>query len=264
MHPVMNDVNKNLAKMKGFIESTMAEKPETDLIVFPELALTGYECGTAFQDLAEVAEDGKSIEFMKQLAKSHKVHLIFGFPQRDPKMKDVIYNSSILIDDEGVTLGTYQKVHPFAGEIMYFRPGCTYPIIETKIGKIGMMICWDTAFPEVARTYALKGADLLVVSSNWEKPYSHDWDLVTSARAFDNCMYLAASNRIGPDKDLDFFGHSRICDHLGDVIVSIDEEKEGTISAELDYSIPLKRRAEYYTFFKDRRPDTYGSIVEEY
>jgi|GEM_PF-6933725 len=103
--------------------------------------------------------------------------------------------------------------------------------------------------PEVARTYCLKGDELLIVSTNLEKPYSDDWDLVTRARAFDNCIYLVAVNRVGRDKELGFFGHSKIIDPVGKPIKELNEEIEGSISAEIDLELPKKKRAEYYIKF---------------
>lgn len=264
IHPKLFDVKANLAKMSDFIKTIIKEKPQTDLIVFPELCTTGYECGNEFFRLAEDIKTGESIQQMGALAKEYGIHLIYGFPQRDSQIKDVIYNSNAFIGPDGNLIGTYQKVHLFGQEKMYFRPGCSYPVFETKIGKIGTMICWDSAFPEVARIYALEGVDLLVATSNWEKPYSQDWDLTTAARALDNCMYLAAANRVGKDLELDFFGHSRIYTPMGQVITALDQDIEGFISAELDYSLPIKYRQEYYTYFKDRRPDSYHLLTKRY
>ncbi len=272
MEPILRDYEKNLAKMCSFVQEIMNKKPETNLIVFPELITSGYECGKDFQRLAETVPDGESVKAIGALAKEYKVHIVYGFPERDAEKRDVLYNSSILIDELGQVKGVYRKVHLFASEKEFFRAGCSYPVFDTSIGKLGMMICWDTAFPEVARSLALKGADLLIVSTNWEKPYltsvvtknQQDWDLVTRARALDNCMYLVSANRIGFDESLGFFGRSNIIGPTGEAIAELLDEVEGTISAELDYSIPIQLRYEYYTFFKDRRPDTFGEITREY
>jgi predicted amidohydrolase len=270
MEPIRFDFASNLKKMVNFIENVMIEHPKTNLIVFPELITSGYECGEEFQNLAERVSDGESIKVVSKLAKKYNVHIIYGFPEKDEFIEDVIYNASAFINNNGEVLGTYRKVHLFASEKEFFRAGCEYPIFDTSIGKIGIMICWDTAFPEVARIYALQGAELIAISTNWEKPYlenietnnQDDWDLITRARAFDNCLYLAAANRIGSDEALGFFGRSKIVGPTGIPIKELNEEIEGAIFAELDYSkIPLLRSA-YYTFFEDRRPDTYGLITK--
>lgn len=272
MEPKRFDFTYNLRKMVENIETTMAQKPETNLIVFPELITSGYECGKEFQNLAERTTDGKSVTEIATLAKKYNVCIVYGLPERDPAIDDVLYNAAVFIDNHGVVLGTYRKVHLFASEKEFFRAGCDYPLFQTEIGKIGVMICWDTAFPEVARAYGLQGAELIVVSTNWEKPYldeietknEDDWDLITRARAFDNCLYLVAANRIGFDETLGFFGRSKIIGPTGVPIQELNEEVEGSISAELDFSVIPKLRAAYYTFFKDRRPDTFDILAKRY
>jgi predicted amidohydrolase len=264
MEPKCCDPQYNIKKMADFVEQTVSDQLDTDLLVFPELITSGYECGDEFRKLAEIIPEGDSFKIMGSLAKKHGVHIIFGFPERDASLKDVLFNSAVLINDNGEVVGVYRKVHLFDTEKQNFRAGCDYPLFSTSIGKIGIMICWDTAFPEVARSYALKGADLIAISTNWEKPYEDDWDLITKARAFDNVIYIVAANRIGFDKTLGFFGRSKIMSPLGKPIEELNKEVEGIISAELDYAIPLKYKYEPYTFFKDRRPDTYGLITKCY
>ena len=272
MEPVLGGFHKNLEKMCVFIEQAMCENPQTNLIVFPELSTTGYECGKDFQSLAEIVPDGLSMKIIGALAKEYQVHIVYGFPERDGDQQDVLYNSAVLIDDTGIVKGVYRKVHLFAKEKDYFKAGDTYPVFDTSLGNLGIMICWDTAFPEVARSLALKGADLLIVPTNWEKAYltsvdtknQKDWDLVTRARAMDNCMYLVSANRIGLDQTIGFFGRSNIIGPTGDAITELLVEEEGLISAELDYSLPAQLRTEYYTFFEDRRPDTYLELTKKY
>ena len=143
--------------------------------------------------------------------------------------------------------------------------------------SIPIWVVWDTAFPEVARIYGLKGADLLIVSTNWEDPYeeewdpseinSHeeDWDLITKARAYDNTLHLVAANRVGDDgKTLSFFGRSKVIGPTGREIAALDTREEGILSAEIDLSLTEKKRVQYYTFFKDRVPDAYDEVVKKY
>lgn len=264
MLPKLFDVKYNIEKMSNLITKVVENNNKIDLIVFPELITSGYECGNEFQNLAETVEDSQSIKIIGDLAKKFNTTIVYGFPERDNILKDILYNSSVCIDNNGNVAGVYRKVHLFDTEKKYFRAGCDFPIFNTSFGKIGIMICWDTAFPEVARTYCLKGAELLVVNTNWEKPYSQDWDLVTRARAFDNCMYLVAANRIGYDKELGFFGHSKIINPVGKILKELNEEVEGIISEELDLELPKKLRSEYYTIFKDRRPELYNELVKKY
>ena len=123
--PKLGDRAANLEKMSAYVEQIMAEKPGTNLIVFPELMTSGYE-GTPemFQELAETLPNGESMQVMGALAKKHHVHIIYGLPERDPVLTDVLYNAAVLINSDGIAVGTYRKVHPFADEKRWCRAGC--------------------------------------------------------------------------------------------------------------------------------------------
>lgn len=266
MKPELGNFQANLLKMENFAEGIMAERPDTDLIVFPELITSGYECTKAeFSKLVEKIETGsESVDRMASICKKYGVTIVYGLPEEDPSISALFYNSMVMIGPGGDILGSYRKVHPFDTEKSWCRAGHDLDLVDTPFGKVGMMICWDTAFPEVARAYALKGADLLIVSTNWENPYSTDWDLWTRARAIDNTLHLVSSNRIGADRTLSFFGHSNVISPDGKVITSLDEESEGVIHAEIDLSLTAKLREEYYTMLKDRQPWCYSELTKPY
>ena len=272
MEPRTADYEYNVAKMERFVRRVMEERPETDLIVFPELCTTGYVCtGEEFDAMTRTAAEDLSVRRLGALAAQYGTVIVYGFSERDPDDPAVLYNAAAVIGKDGTLQGTYRKVHPFDTEKKWCKAGGGYPLFEADFGKFGVMICWDTAFPEVARTYALKGARLLVVCTNWEITESEewpmdtaaDWDLVTRARAFDNLLHLVSANRVGNDRGLGFFGHSNIIDPVGRVVESLDEPVEGVIHARIDLSLTEKRRGAYYTIFADRRPDTYGELVKE-
>ncbi len=262
--PLLTDKPVNVERMCAFIDQTMFLYPRTQLIVFPELATTGYECGEAFQTLAEIPADPNafSIRRLSGKAAEYGVHIIYGFPERKKAGDPDIYNSQILIDDHGTCVGTYQKVQLFDGEKQWFKAGDTFKVFDTVLGKMGLFICYDAFFPEAARVLSLKGADLLVNSTNWEKPYAYDMDTLMTARALENTVYLVCCNRIGFDKTLGFFGHSRILDPLGHPIVSLDNEVEGIIHTVVDYEIPKKMKADYYTMLSERRTEAYGELLK--
>lgn len=266
IRPVFCDKKQNVEKMCSFIDKTMKKYKDTQLIVFPELVTTGYECEEKIFDMAEYpyGDNSFSVKTMRACAKKYGVHIIFGFAEKKNEEGLTVYNSQILIDNRGDILGTYQKVHLFDTEKKWFQPGDAYKVFDTEIGKIGLFICYDASFPEVARILALKGADILVNSTNWEKPADMDMDMMMSARAFDNTTYLLCCNRVGKEKKLDFFGHSRIVDPLGRVVKKQDDEIEDIIQAELDFEYMNQVRNNYYTMLKERRPDTYGLIAENY
>ncbi len=262
-YPKMNNVEYNLSRMEELFKNALEKHPDTNLVVFPELATSGYQCGENFRKLAETADDTSiSIKRLGKLAREYKIHVIFGMPERDADNPSVLYNSQIFLDDKGELIGQYHKVHLFDSEKKIFTPGDTFKVFDTAIGKIGLFVCYDAFFPEAARILAIKGANLLVNSTNWESPYSYDMDMVMSARALENTVYLACCNRIGTDTTLSFFGHSRILNPLGQVISGIEGEKEDFVYASLDYDRIEKMRTEYYTMLTERRPELYTELVE--
>lgn len=262
MHPRLNAFEDNINTMCRLIDKTMSLYPKTQLIVFPELATTGYECDERFQEFAEVLDepDQPSLVRIGESAAKHNVYIIYGLPQRAVKNEPLLYNSAVMLDNKGIVVGAYQKAQLFDAEKKWFATGSNYPVFDTPMGKIGIFICFDTFFPEIARIEALKGADLFAVCTNWEKPYEYDLELAMSSRAMDNVTYLACANRIGFDKTLGFFGYSRILDPKGKPIATLNDEAEGIINAELDYQIARDLKRDYYTFFQDRKPETYDEL----
>ena len=123
------------------------------------------------------------------------------------------------------------------------------------------MICWDAAYPEVARIMALKGADIIAVPAAWESPGGDDWDIVQSARSFDNVIYIAACNHVGTDRELNFFGKSKIVGPLGRTIIEAGAEEE-VIQATVDLAKLPELRNTYYVLLKDRNPHTYGELIK--
>lgn len=116
MEPKLNNVKYNLEKMVTFINEIMEKDSETDLIVFPELITSGYECGNKFKELAEVVESSNSIKVISELAKKFSTNIVYGFPEKDGNLTDVLYNSSVCIDSSGRVAGVYRKVHLFDTE----------------------------------------------------------------------------------------------------------------------------------------------------
>lgn len=263
--PERMEPDKNINKICDYITKIMSEKPETNLIVFPELATSGCE-GTKveFDRVAEYYGKGESFRRISELASKFEVHIVYGYPQRDDNLVDVLYNAIALINSKGEAVGNYQKVHPFGNEILWMRPGHEFPVFDTDLGRIGIMNCWDTAFPEVARIYALKGADILTSSANWEDPYGDDWDLCTRARCLDNILPMAACNRVGKDITLSFFGHSCIIDGVGKVVSGISEPVEDYTYGVVDTAETREKRVTYYSYFNDRKPALYGEITKGY
>lgn len=258
------DIPANIKKMKDFINKTTDVYPDTDIVVFPEYALTG--CENTLEQIQEIAEplDGDSIKEMAAFGKERGIYLVFGFIELDA-VDNKIYNSIVLIDKNGQVLGKYRKMHLVEEEKELVSSGnSNYEVYDTEIGKIGMMICWDSAFVETARLLTLKGADFILVPAAWETPMQKDWDLVMRARAFDNVTYLACCNQVGHDNYLSFFGKSKIIGPTGNIMSNVVENEEAIVSAKFNYEDKIPLRKGYYALLKDRRPETYKDILIDY
>jgi len=260
MQPKLYEVGDNLIRMTEFIENICIEQ-QVDLIVFPELITTGYECGVRFTDLAEQVP-GHTVNLMAQQAAEFSTHIVFGMVLKE-KVESIIYNAAILVGPDGEVIGDYRKVHPRGEERLAFRPGFRYPVLETNFGLVGLMLGWDLAFPEVARSLSLDGAEIVCVCANWERPHIEEWNAFSLARAFENSIFVAAANRIGEEPSYTFFGQSMIVGPRGEIYSSIDEESEGYALARVDLD-EVRHLREEYQLFQLRQPTTYRAIVRRY
>jgi predicted amidohydrolase len=268
MKPALGESEDNLVKMSDFV-SKIASQQKVDLIVFPELVTSGYELGVRFTEMAQRIP-GPTVNLMAQRAAEFGVYIAFGMVTKE-KVESVLYNSGVLVGPEGEMLGSYNKVHLRGEERMAFREGFRLPVIETEIGTIGLLLGWDLAFPEVARSLALDGAELLCVMSNWETAQMEEWRTYVRARAYENALYVAASNRVGEDVTLNFGGDSMIVGPRGKTYASLAEEKdpesgeprEGYCVARIDLDEVRKCREEYQTL-QTRQPTVYRSLVKRY
>ncbi len=264
MQSALGNKQENIEKMISLLEDSVS-KFNPDLVIFPELAVTGYECSELYEELSEPFPEGESIGIFCEQAKKHGVHIVFGFVEKAEKEgRQVVYNAAALISDQGEPIGCYRKSHLVDGEeTKYFEKGTEYNVYDTSIGKIGMMICWDMAYPEVARILALKGAEIIAVPAAWEtEPNEGDWEIVNTARSFDNVLYLASCNHVGTDRELYFFGRSKISGPLGRPLAAAGDSEE-IISASVDLTALPELREGYYVLLKDRNPKTYEQLLCE-
>ncbi|CCX41900.1 nitrilase/cyanide hydratase and apolipoprotein N-acyltransferase [Clostridium sp. CAG:1024] len=252
----LGEKRRNCERMIQEIGRIKKCRPDTALIVFPECAVTGYECPEAYPSLAERWPDGKSIKMLAQAAQQYRVHLIFGFVEKDGEF---VYNSAAFIDDEGKPIARYRKTHLVEGmETVSFVAGTEFPVYETKIGRIGIMICWDAAFPEAARLLALHGAELIVVPEAVECGIEHPWQLALAARAFDNGVYVLSCNHAGKDRELEYFGMSSLFSPMGAAEAVLGKD-EATLCGTVDYDAVREAR-EYFYMLRTRRPELYRDL----
>ena len=212
---VWGDVNANLEKMKRM--TVQAAERGTNLLVFPELARSGYECDDRCMH-AEAAQvvPGPATEEMARITAKHGLYVVFGMPERDPRDSDKRYISSVLVGPEGL-IGSYRKIHlarpPEFTESLCFTPGCDLPVFNTRYGLVGLQICFDFwVFPELTCILVLKGAEIVVNTtaspSGSGKPFF--LTATTAARAAENRILTASANLVGKERRRSFYGHSCI------------------------------------------------------
>jgi predicted amidohydrolase len=254
----LGDVQANLDKALHLVEKTA--NMGADIICLPEMCSTGYNLDLLGEKIYNLVEplEGTFMSAMRSAAKSLAVHLIVPFAEKRDHKK--IYNTAVVIDPQGEVLGSSSKVHLFEAERNYFQPGNDYVLFEFATVSFGIMICYDAGFPEVARTFALRGATLLFLPAAWRIQDEAVWDLNTRQRALENNLFLCAVNRVGEEGSLHMFGKSKIVDPWGEVIAEAVKDQEDCLIAQLNLDQITKAR-EYYAYLQERRPETYSQLV---
>lgn len=258
--PKLGEMEENLSRMAQWVENICLQQ-KTDLIVFPELATTGYECGVHFVDLAERLP-GHSVNYLAKRASQYNVHLVWGMVE-EGRPEGVIYDSAVMVSPEGELVARYQKVHLKGEERLTFRPGFRYVVIEAGFGNVGLLVGWDLAFPEAARSLALQGAELICVCGNWEKPHREEWRAYNYARALENSCFVAAANRVGEEYTYAFIGDSMLLGPRAETYIEIEDEREGFAVATVDLDEVGKYRDEFQ-LLQSRQPRSYREIVKMY
>jgi agmatine deiminase len=253
-----------------------AAKKGAQIVCLQELYRTRYFPQQKNLNVKNLAEEipGESSKLFSALAKKHKIVIIAPLFERAKNGK--FYNSAVVIDSNGEIMGTYRKAHipfdPYFYEKNYFEAGDSeYKVFETSFARVGVLICYDQWFPEPARINTLKGAEIIFYPTaiGYVKGYTsedgdwHDaWKTVQRAHAITNGVHVAAVNRVGEEGELAFWGGSFVCDSFGKIIREASITKEEVIVAEIDLS-KNERIQEGWGFLRNRRPDTYGTIVKE-
>ncbi|PJF39743.1 MAG: carbon-nitrogen hydrolase family protein [Chloroflexi bacterium] len=268
LQPKLGEAEDNLVKMSEMI-SNIASQQKVDLIVFPELVTSGYELGVRFTELAQRVP-GPTVNLMAQRANEYGVYIAFGMATKE-RVESVLYNSGILVGPEGELIDQYNKIHLRGEERMAFREGYKLPVMPTEIGNIGFMLGYDLAFPEVARSLVLDGAEILCVMANWEAANIDEWKTYVRARAYENSAFVVAVNRVGEDVTLNFGGESMIVGPRGQIHATLANETdpesgaplEGFAVARIDLDEVRKNREEFQ-FIQNREPTVYRSLVRKY
>ena len=231
-------------------------------VVLPELFNTGYLFRNMeeVKELAESTRSGYTVGEMKKLAKKQKLNLVFGMAESSNRK---YYNSAVFISAKG-KVEVYQKVHLFDREKLFFQPGQNaFKTIPVEGGKIGIMVCFDWIFPEVARTLALQGAQVICHPSNLVLPWCQD-AMIT--RSIENRVFTVTANRIGTDKRanvmLTFTGKSQVVSPTGEILASVGERSESLKVVDVDLADANDKMVTPNNhLFEDRRPTLYKTLV---
>lgn len=243
-------IEANLAKLSEQLE-TLASA-HVSLAVFPEM----FSCSFDNENLkAHSRSTPDIIERFSVLALEHGMAITGTLPEQE---ENRIYNTMVFIDTDGKIKGKYRKLHLFrlTGEHLYYTAGNEVVTVDSTLGRIGLMTCYDLRFPEVARALFLKGAQLIVVSAQWPEPRKDHWETLIKARAIENQLFMVCSNRTGTEAGLTFPGMSMIADPVGKILVHAGDNAT-SVFAEIDPEAVRTIRT-LIPCMTDRRAEVYG------
>lgn len=252
--PLFLQPQKNYDKIKSMLSGI-----SSDLIVLPELALSGYVFAQQ-EEIAQIAESiptGQFFQAFQGLSQNLNLSIVYGFAERDGEL---FYNSSALVNPDG-SYHIYRKIHLFYREKLFFEPGDKpFFVAEAKAGvRIGMMICFDWQFPESARSLALKRAQIICHPANLVLPWCQE---AMKIRSLENRVYSITANRTGTEINGEmseyFTGQSQILNQKGELLIRMNDQEEGIYSVEIDPDLANNKQVtEYNNAFADRRPSMY-------
>jgi len=253
------DKKANLQKIEEF--TVKAKEQGADLVIFPELSLTGYVLHDQVYELAEVIP-GPSTKTIEDLAKKTETHIIFGMPELSEKTKATIFNTAVFVGPKGF-IGKFRKMylptHSVFEEKRYFRPGYQPVAFNTPVGNVGLFICYDIFFPEVCRLTRLKGAKLMVCISASPAVRRSYFEILTAARALENTAFLAYVNLAGVEDGLQFWGGSRLVSPTGDLMAKAKYDEEDLVICEVDYN-DMRPAETFIPTLRDLRPELFDQL----
>lgn len=278
-----HDKERNLAKFLEMADEAAGKG--ADLLVLPEVGLQGYcDFGFSLGEKGSVEQKqyyyreaepipGPATERLREKAAEHSMFIQLGLAERSLS-GNVVFNSTAIIGPNGV-VGVYRKVHN-QFEFPYFNAGEGTPVFDLPFSRAASLICYDLAFPELMRVFAVKGAELALMSTAWPmKGHNratdyHGWamDISAQSNAFFNQMWLVVSNHCETgaySEGVDYYGNSQIVDPRGKVVASLGEE-EGLVvhTADLRAEVLASRTDAFFglNLLQDRRPEHYGAVVD--
>ena len=278
-----NDIHANMQQLKANIEDCASKGAQ--LVVLQELHNSHYFCQTEDTRLFDLAESipGPSTRFFGDIARSLGIVLVTSlFEKRAPGL---YHNTAVVFDTDGNIAGKYRKMHipddPAYYEKFYFTPGdLGFEPIQTSIGKLGVLVCWDQWYPEAARLMALKGADILIYPTaiGWESSDTEDeknrqrdaWIISQRGHAVANGLPVVSVNRTGYEPDpsgqtggIRFWGSSFVAGPQGEFLAQASDSQEENLIVEIDLNRSENVRR-WWPFLRDRRIDEYGNIIKRF
>jgi len=256
----------------------VAARQGAKLVCLQELFRSLYFCQKEDYECFDLAETipGPTTRLLSQAAKKDKITLVSSLFEK--RTGGLYHNTAVVFGPDGKILGTYRKMHipddPGFSEKFYFAPGDTgFQPIDTPVGRLGVLVCWDQWYPEAARLMALRGAEILVYPTaiglaRSEKRELHRvqlgaWQTIQRSHAIANGVYVLSINRIGREDHLDFWGTSFVSDPFGRVMAQASSDKAEIVRATLDLDqIGITRQ--HWPFLRDRRIDAYGGLDQRY
>ena len=281
-HAIESTQEKTIAKTVSLIEN--AAKQGAQLVVLQELHQDRYFCINEDVECFDLASNWeKDITFWSGIAKANNVVLVTSLFEK--RSAGLYHNTAVVFEKDGTVAGKYRKMHipddPGFYEKFYFTPGdLGYNPIQTSVGKLGLLVCWDQWYPEAARLMALKGAEMLIyptaigwfdADSEDEKKRQYDaWETVQRGHAIANGLPVISVNRIGKEADnhgvldgIRFWGNSFVAGPQGEIIVRASHDKEEVLIVDVDLE-----RGEHvrriWPFLRDRRIETYGDLTKRF
>jgi N-carbamoylputrescine amidase len=282
-HSNSDNVTENTNKTVVEIRNAAAQGAK--LIVLQELHRSLYFCQTEDTDLFDLAETipGPSTELYGNLAKELNVVIVTSLFEK--RATGLYHNTAVVLDSDGSIAGKYRKMHipddPGFYEKFYFTPGdLGFEPIQTSVGKLGVLVCWDQWFPEAARLMSMAGAELLIYPTaiGWDPRDDKDeqirqrdaWIISQRAHAVANGVPVISVNRVGHESDpsgqsegIQFWGNSFVAGPQGEMLLHADEQEEQTLTVEIDQARSESVRR-IWPYLRDRRIDHYGDLLKIY
>lgn len=264
------DIDQNLAQITSLVDE--ARQQGVRLLALPEAALGGYLStlhtdGEGADSLPPIIDlDGPELRKVAQIAGG--MTLVLGICEADAGVR---YNSAVAVSGDGV-IGVHRKVHQPLGENLYYQPGEVFEAVDTSVGRIGMLICYDKAFPEAARALALDGAEIVACISAWpssrtagaddvaDDRWTKRFNLFDQVRALENQIVWVASNQVGTFGSMRFVANAKVVGPGGDVLSSTGSEAGLAVAdVDIEQALDTARRSMFH--LRDRRPDTYAERI---